>query len=113
MQRQTIPGDRVVRWLAVGLTVIAVVVLTPWVVADSGVAAAYLLGVPLAAVAIVAVADLTGRAVGPCDAIGAVVLLVWGFLLALGIGFAFVPSGLLLIGAGISGAAARRRRRSA
>jgi hypothetical protein len=107
MRRPTV--DRILRWVALGLTVLVVGLLMSLVLADSGEgASAYLLGVPLVAALLPTVGDLTGRFVWLLDVTGAAVMGAWSLLLALGIGCAFVPSALLLLGAAIVGA--RRRR---
>lgn len=89
-------GRRRLRWLVLGLTVAVAAGLSPHTVADSGAAAWYLLGVPVLAALVPVVADAAGVATGVADAAGAVLMTGWGLLLALGIGTAFLPGGVLL-----------------
>lgn len=90
-------AGRVWRLLAFAATVGIAVALSPFIVADSGAAAAgYLLGMPVATATVVVVADLTRRAVGLTTTVGALVLLGWGLVLGLGIGLWFVLPALLL-----------------
>ncbi|MGK5742900.1 hypothetical protein [Micromonospora sp. URMC 103] len=82
--------------MAFAVTLGIVVALLPFTVEDSGAAATYLLGVPVVAAAGALVADFAGRAVGITTVVAALAMLVWGLLLALGIGLWFVPPALLL-----------------
>ncbi|HEX8628619.1 MAG TPA: hypothetical protein VF755_10665 [Catenuloplanes sp.] len=108
---------RRLRWLVLGSTVAVAAALTPYTVADSGAAAWYLLGVPVIAAVVPVVADAAGVAAGAADAAGAVVLTGWALLLALGVGTAFLPGGVLLCALAVAalasdGPSARARRRS-
>jgi hypothetical protein len=87
---------RVLRLLAFATTIGIAVALWPFMVADSGASAGYLLGVPVVAAVGPLIADLAGRAVGITTTVGAVVMLVWGLILGLGIGPWFVLPALLL-----------------
>lgn len=89
-------AGRVLRLLAFAATVGIATALLPSTVADSGASAGYLLGVPVVAAAGPLVADLTGRLVGISTTVGALVMLLWGLLLGLGIGFWFILPALLL-----------------
>lgn len=89
-------GGRALRWFAVAATVAIAVALLPGTLSDSGGATVYLLGVPLLAAAAVAVADVTGRAVGTVTAVAALAMLVWGLLLGLGYGVYFLLPALIL-----------------
>lgn len=105
------PGGtpRVLRWGALAIAVVAAVVLTPYTVGDSGGAAAFLLGVPVVVAAIPVTIDLlVGRGVLLASWVGAVAVAIWGLLLALGIGAAFLPAALLLIAAAAAEAGRRR-----
>ncbi|TQM78682.1 hypothetical protein FHX81_0958 [Saccharothrix saharensis] len=95
--RWPVPGTigRVLRWTGIAATVGIAVALLPVTSADSGSATAYLLGVPLVAAVAVAVADLTGRAVGFVTTVAALVVAVWGLVLGLGPGFSFVLPALV------------------
>ncbi|HEY0696972.1 MAG TPA: hypothetical protein VGD43_04105 [Micromonospora sp.] len=99
---------RVLRLLAFAVTAGIVIALSPFTIADSGASASYLLGVPVAAALGPVVADLTGRAVGITTTIGALVMLVWGLVLGLGIGVWFVLPALLLGMAATAGVSSRR-----
>ena len=88
---------RRLRWATFWLTTAVSVALAPYTVADSGVAASYLLGVPVIAAALPVLADRRGVARTAADAVGALVMSGWGLLLGLGIGVAFLPGALLLI----------------
>ena len=101
---------RALRWLAVAATVAIVVALLPDTLSENGGATVYLLGVPLAAAAAVAVADLTGRAVGTLTTVAALVMLVWGLLLGLGPGVWYVLPALVLGLAALAGGRPRGRR---
>src|SRR5688572_5469080 len=92
------PGavGRLLRFLAFAATVWIVVALLPFTIADSGTAATYLLGVPVVAAVGALIADLTHRAVGTTTTVAALVMLMWGLILGLGIGMWFVPPALLL-----------------
>jgi hypothetical protein len=103
-------GSRVLRWAALALTVVTSAVLTPFTIGDSGSAAAYLLGVPVAAAVIPVAADLLGRGTTVADATGAIAMTVWGVLLALGIGMAFLPAAFLLIAVFVRDLTVRRSR---
>jgi hypothetical protein len=98
VRRPALPGRRL-RWAALILTALVAVVLAPYTVADSGAAASYLLGVPVLAAALPAAADGAGRYVTAATVVGAATVGIWAFLLALGIGMAFLPGALLLVGA--------------
>jgi len=87
---------RVLRLLAFAATIGIVIALLPFTVADSGASAGYLLGVPVVAAVCPLIADLTGRAVGITTTVGALVMLVWGLILGLGIGSWFLLPALLL-----------------
>ncbi|MFI6821590.1 hypothetical protein ACIBJE_11645 [Micromonospora sp. NPDC050187] len=104
------PGavGRVLRLLAFAATAGIAIALLPFTVADSGASAGYLLGVPVAAAACPLIADLTGRAVGITTAVGALVMLVWGLILGLGIGLWFILPALLLGMAVVAGISSRR-----
>ncbi len=92
------PGavGRVLRLLAFAATVWIVVALLPFTVADSGAAAGYLLGVPVIAAGCALIADMARRAVGITTTVAAVVMLVWGLILGLGIGAWFILPALVL-----------------
>jgi len=92
------PGvvGRVLRLLAFAATGGIVVALLPFTVEDSGAAASYLLGVPVVAAVSALIADLAHRAVGITTAVAALVMLAWGLILSLGIGFWFTLPALLL-----------------
>jgi hypothetical protein len=90
-------ASRHLRWAAFGLTLTVVAALTPFTVEDSGASSLYLLGVPGIGAAVPLIADLTDVARIAADLCGAVVMIGWAVLLGLGIGFAFLPGGLLLI----------------
>jgi hypothetical protein len=87
---------RVLRLLAFAATIGIAIALLPFTVADSSASAGYLLGVPVVAAACTLIADLTGRAVGITTTVGALVMLVWGLILGLGIGPWFILPALLL-----------------
>jgi hypothetical protein len=93
---------RTLRLLAFAGTLWIAIALLPFTVSDSGAAASYLLGVPLVAALSPLVADLTRRAVGITTALGAFVMLAWGLLLGLGVGFYFVIPALLMGAAAIA-----------
>jgi predicted secreted protein len=101
---------RVLRMLAFAVTVGIVVALLPFTVDDSGAAASYLLGVPLVAAASALVADFANRAVGITTVVAALVMLVWGLILGLGIGLWFIIPALIL---GIAAVASMSSRRAA
>jgi hypothetical protein len=98
---------RFLRRATLALTILVVAMLAPFTIADAGAAAGYLLGVPLIAAALPVVAFETGRSVTPADMVGALALGAWGLILALGIGFAFLPSAALLAAAAVSDIARR------
>jgi hypothetical protein len=104
VRRPAEPARRL-RWAALILTALVAVVLTPYTVADSGAAASYLLGVPALGAALPVAADLAGRSVTAATAVGAAAIAAWSLLLALGIGLAFLPGALLLVGALAAGRA--------
>ena len=108
--RRPAAADRIQRWAALALTVVVVVLLTPYTVADSGSAALYLLGVPVVAALLPVAAAATGRFVTLADILGGVVMMAWGLLLALGIGAVFLPAAVLLFAAPAAAPAAPRRR---
>ena len=85
------------RWMAFWLTIVVSIALAPVTVADSGMAALYLLGVPVIAAAIPVLADVTGVARVAADAVGAAGMIGWAWLLALGIGTAFLAGAFLLL----------------
>ncbi|MET8122593.1 hypothetical protein [Micromonospora sp. NPDC005189] len=93
------PADarRVVRWSALAITVLVAAMLTPFTVDDSGTAASYLLGVPVVAAMLPVLAQRIGRLTWVADVVAALVITVWGLLLGLGIGGAFLPAAVLLI----------------
>lgn len=95
--RWAVPGTigRALRWIAVAATVGIAVALLPMTVADSGSATAYLLGIPLIAAAAVALADVTGRAIGPVTTVVALVMMAWALLLGLGPGVYFALPALV------------------
>ncbi|MFC7546096.1 hypothetical protein [Plantactinospora sp. GCM10030261] len=97
------PADprRVLRGSALAIMLLVVAALTPYTVDDSGTAAAYLLGVPLAAALLPVLAQRVGRLTGIADAVAAMVIVAWGLLLGLGIGGAFLPVAMLLIGSAV------------
>jgi hypothetical protein len=97
--RRPANATRMARWIAFGLLAAEAAVLAPATVADSGVAASYLLGVPVLAALLAVVADLTGHAVAAADLIAATVVTVWAILLLLGLGVAFLPPAVLLFAA--------------
>ncbi|MDG4785820.1 hypothetical protein O7626_07745 [Micromonospora sp. WMMD1102] len=93
-------GQRLVRWSGLVITVLVALVLAPLTVEDSGAAAALvLLGVPVLAAALPALAQqLAARLAGYLDLVAAVAIGGWGLLLALGgLGVAFLPSALLFL----------------
>ncbi|MEH1166968.1 hypothetical protein V6V47_16440 [Micromonospora sp. CPCC 205539] len=87
----------VLRWSALAITVAVAALLTPFTVDDSGAAASYLLGVPVVAVMLPVLAQRIGRLTRVADLVAALVIAVWGLLLGLGIGGAFLPAAVLLI----------------
>lgn len=97
--RWSAPGTvgRAMRWFAVAATVAIAVAVLPGSLSDSGGATVYLLGVPLLAAAAVAVADVTGRAVGTVTAVAALAMLVWGLLFGLGYEGYFLFPALILV----------------
>ncbi|SCL37371.1 hypothetical protein GA0074692_4644 [Micromonospora pallida] len=99
---------RVLRLLAFAATAAIVIALLPSTLRDSGASAGYLLGVPVVAAVGPLVADLTGRAVGITTTVGALVMLVWGLILGLGIGLWFVVPALLLGMAAVATIPSRR-----
>lgn len=104
------PPDRRRRFLrlaVLALTTLVSAMLTPTTIADSGAAAGYLLGVPVVAAALPVLASAAGRLVTPAHVVGALALTAWGLILALGIGFAFLPSAALLVAAAVSRVARR------
>lgn len=94
------PADprRVVRWSALAITVLVAAALTPYTVDDSGSAASYLLGVPVVAALLPLLAQRVGRLTGVADLVAALVITAWGLLLGLGVGVAFLPAAVLLVG---------------
>jgi len=109
--RRPAEAGRMLRRAAPVLTVLVAALLTPYAVADSGAAAAYLLGVPVAGALVPVVAERARVAWQPvADAVGAVVITVWALLLALGIGMVFLPSALLLFAALPTSMSTRGRR---
>ena len=101
---------RRLRWAVLALTVLIAALLTPYTVADSGAASIYLLGVPIVAAAVPVIADLAGVARTAADACGGILMTAWAVLLALGIGAAFLPGGLVLMILALSGLAPATRR---
>ncbi|MEO3742923.1 hypothetical protein [Plantactinospora sp. B5E13] len=97
------PADRqpLFRRAVLTITILVAIALLPLTVRDSGSAASFLLGVPVLAAAIPALAQRLGVRTGFVDLGAAVVIGGWGLLLALGgLGIAFLPSALLsLVGA--------------
>src|SRR5919107_4605247 len=90
-------ASRRLRWAAFGLTLTVIAALTPFTVEDSGASSLYLLGVPGVAATVPLIADLTDVARIAADLFGALAMIGWEVLLGLGIGFAVLPGGLLLI----------------
>ncbi|GAB3972790.1 hypothetical protein V1634_06920 [Plantactinospora veratri] len=92
-------GQRLVRWSGLVITVLVAVILAPLTVEDSGAAASFLLGVPVLAAALPALAQrFFPRFGGYLDLVAAVAVGGWGLLLALGgLGVAFLPSALLFL----------------
>lgn len=111
-RRGAIPDvvGRTLRLLALAATAWIVIALLPFTVEDSGAAAGYLLGVPVAAVVCALLADLAHRAVGIVTTVAALVVLVWALLLGLGIGLWFVIPAVLLGMAAVATTAARPAR---
>jgi hypothetical protein len=103
------PADRsrVLRWSALAITVLVAAALTPYTVDDSGAAAGYLLGVPVFAALLPVLAQRFGRLAAVADLVATVVIIVWGLLLALGIGGAFLPVALLFLGSAVGSLQAR------
>ncbi|MEV4823301.1 hypothetical protein [Micromonospora sp. NPDC049274] len=103
------PADArsVLRWSALGITVLVAAVLTPYTVDDSGAAAAYLLGVPVVAALLPVLAQRIGRLAVVADLTAALVVAGWGLLLGLGIGGAFLPAVVLLLASAVSTGAPR------
>ncbi|MEU7775304.1 hypothetical protein AB0C44_28655 [Micromonospora taraxaci] len=102
------PGvRRVARWSALAITVLVAAALTPYTVDDSGAAAAYLLGVPVVAALLPVLAQWAGRLTGVADVVAALGITVWGLLLGLGIGVAFLPAVVLLIASAVGAGAPR------
>ncbi|MEU4555946.1 hypothetical protein [Micromonospora violae] len=91
----------VFRWSALAITVLVAASLTPFTVDDSGTAASYLLGVPVAAALLPVLAQRVGRLTLVADLVAALVLTGWGLLLGLGIGVAFLPAVILLIASAV------------
>lgn len=92
------PADRqpLFRLAILAITILVAVALAPLTVRDSGSAASFLLGVPVLAAAVPALAHRLGVRTGLVDLGAAVVIGGWGLLLALGgLGVAFLPSALL------------------
>ncbi|GAA1875098.1 hypothetical protein [Asanoa iriomotensis] len=98
---------RLLRLLAFAATIGIAVALLPFTLDDSGAAASYLLGVPVVVAVAVLLADLSGRAVGAATTVGALVMLAWGLILGLGIGFWFLIPALLLGAAAIASISSR------
>ncbi|AVT30614.1 hypothetical protein C6361_15280 [Plantactinospora sp. BC1] len=92
-------GAPLLRWSGLLITALVAVVLAPFTVEDSGAAAIVLLGVPVLAAALPALAQrFVPRGAGYLDLLAAVVIGGWGLLLALGgLGVAFLPSALLFL----------------
>lgn len=111
-RRGAAPGvvGRVSRVVAFAATAGITVALLPFTVDDSGVAAVYLLGVPVIAAASALIADLTHRAVGVTTVVAALVMLAWGLLLGLGIGLWFLVPALILGIAAVATASSRHAR---
>ncbi|MGV9214967.1 hypothetical protein ACTFTM_24150 [Micromonospora sp. RB23] len=95
--RKPVDARRVLRWSALTITVLVAAALTPFTVDDSGPAASYLLGVPVVAALLPALAQRFGRLGGVVDLAAALVIGGWGLLLGLGIGGAFLPAAVLLV----------------
>ena len=74
-------AGRALRWLAVAGTVGIAIAAMPAALDDSSVVP-YLVGAPVLLAAAVAVADVTGRAVGITTALAATLMLGWGVFLA-------------------------------
>ncbi|MBM0276668.1 hypothetical protein [Micromonospora tarensis] len=104
------PADprRVARWAALVITVLVAAVLTPYTVDDSGTAAGYLLGVPVVAAALPVLAQRFDRLTWLADLVAALVITIWGLLLGLGIGGAFLPAAVLLIATVVAAGTPRR-----
>lgn len=101
--RRPVGAARMLRVAAFALTAFVAAILTPYVILDSGAATSYLLGVPVVAALLPMLATVAGRLVTVADVVGAVVLIVWGLILALGIGAVFLPSAALLLAAAVTG----------
>jgi hypothetical protein len=99
---------RALRLLALAATAWITIALLPFTIDDSGAAAGYLLGVPVVVAVGVVVADLAHRAVGITTTVGALVMLVWGLYLGLGIGLWFMIPALLLGAAAVASVPSRR-----
>jgi hypothetical protein len=99
---------RVLRLLAFAVTVGIVAALLPFTVEDSGAAAGYLLGVPVAAAVGALVADFAQIAVGTATVVAALVMLAWALILGLGIGLWFTLPALILGTAAIATMSSRR-----
>ncbi|MFI6236850.1 hypothetical protein ACIBD9_25100 [Micromonospora sp. NPDC050784] len=104
------PADArsVLRWSALAITVLVAAALAPLTVDDSGVAASYLLGVPVVAALLPVLAQRAGRLALVADLGAAFVITGWGLLLGLGIGGAFLPAAILLIASAVGSWAPRR-----
>ncbi|MFY1690946.1 hypothetical protein [Plantactinospora sp. WMMB782] len=105
-------GQRLVRWSGLVITVLVALVLAPLTVDDSGAAAALvLLGVPVLAAALPALAQrFAARLAGYLDLVATVAIGGWGLLLALGgLGVAFLPSALLFLAGAVRSLATGHR----
>ncbi|MCO1659100.1 hypothetical protein [Pseudonocardia humida] len=93
------PADarRIVRPAGAAIVVLTAGLLAPSTVQDSGSAAIYLLGVPVVAALLPLAAPRVGVAARVVDLLAGAVVGGWGLLLALGIGVAFLPAGLLYL----------------
>ncbi|MEV1155249.1 hypothetical protein AB0J27_07585 [Micromonospora chokoriensis] len=105
--RRPLDVRRVARWSALAITVLVAAALTPYTVDDSGAAAAYLLGVPVVAALLPVLAQWAGRLTGVADVVAALGITVWGLLLGLSIGVAFLPAVVLLIASAVGVGAPR------
>ncbi|MET7951430.1 hypothetical protein [Micromonospora sp. NPDC005324] len=97
----------VLEWSALAITALVAAALVPFTVDDSGAAASYLLGVPVAAALLPVLAQRSGRLTMVADLVAALVLTGWGLLLGLGIGVAFLPAVILLVASAVGTRAPR------
>ncbi len=95
--RGTLSAAALLRRTGCALSVAVILAVTPKVLDESPAAEMYLLAVPLALVLAVAHADMSKRRLRLVTTVAAVMMLAWGLVFVLGVGFAFLPSGLLLL----------------